>query len=39
LGEAASSSGATVLQHDHEYERIAAVTGLRQSWVVPAGLI
>jgi predicted nucleic acid-binding protein len=39
IAAAAESAGLTVLHYDADFDRIAAVTGQRCEWVVPAGSI
>ena len=39
IAAAAESEGLTVLHYDADFDRIAAVTGQRCEWVVPAGSI
>jgi predicted nucleic acid-binding protein len=37
IAAVAELEGATVWHYDHDYERIATVTGQRVEWVAPAG--
>jgi predicted nucleic acid-binding protein len=37
IAATAETHGATVLHYDHDYDRIAAVTGQPTEWVSPAG--
>lgn len=37
VAAAAEAGGVTLLHYDADFERIAAVTGQRQEWVVPRG--
>ena len=39
IAAAAEASGLTILHYDSDFDRIAAVTGQRAEWVVPAGSI
>lgn len=39
VAAAAEGAGLTVLHYDADYDRIAAVTGQRCEWVIPAGTI
>lgn len=39
IAAVAERAGCTVLHYDRDYELIAAVAGLRQEWVVPAGSV
>jgi predicted nucleic acid-binding protein len=39
IAAAAESRGLTVLHYDADFDRIAAVTGQRCEWVVPAGSV
>jgi predicted nucleic acid-binding protein len=39
IAAAAEASGLVVLHYDADFDRIAAVTGQRCEWVVPAGSV
>jgi hypothetical protein len=39
IAAAAEADSLTVLHYDADFDRIAAVTGQRSEWVVPAGSI
>jgi predicted nucleic acid-binding protein len=39
VAAAAEGEGLIVLHYDADFDRIAAVTGQRSEWVVPAGSI
>jgi predicted nucleic acid-binding protein len=39
IAAAAEGEGLVVLHYDADFDRIAAVTGQRSEWVVPAGSI
>ena len=39
IAAAAEASGLAVLHYDADFDRIAAVTGQRVEWVVPAGSV
>lgn len=39
IAAAAEAEGLTVLHYDADFDRIAAVTGQRSEWVLPAGSI
>lgn len=39
IAAAAETAGAELLHYDEDYERIAAVTGQPQRWVVPRGAV
>jgi predicted nucleic acid-binding protein len=39
VAAAAEAEGLVVLHYDADFERIAAVTGQRSEWVVPAGSV
>jgi predicted nucleic acid-binding protein len=39
IAAAAESAGLTVLHYDHDFERIARITGQAHEWIVPAGSV
>jgi predicted nucleic acid-binding protein len=39
LAAVAEQAGVTLVHYDRDYERIAAVTGLRHEWLVPDGAL
>jgi predicted nucleic acid-binding protein len=39
LASAAEEAGVALIHYDRDYERIAAVSGLRHRWLVPAGTL
>ena len=39
IAAAAEATGLAVLHYDADFDRIAAVTGQRCEWIVPAGLV
>jgi predicted nucleic acid-binding protein len=39
LGAAAEEAGVELIHYDRDYERIAAVSGLRQRWLAPDGTL
>lgn len=39
LASAAEEAGVVLVHYDRDYERIAAVSGLRHQWLVPDGTL
>jgi predicted nucleic acid-binding protein len=39
LASAAEEAGVALVHYDRDYERIAAVSGLRHQWLVPDGTL
>jgi hypothetical protein len=39
LGAAAEAAGVELIHYGRDYERIAAVSGLRQQWLAPDGTL
>lgn len=39
IAAAAESAGLVVLHYDHDFDRIAEITGQPTEWIVPAGIV